>query len=120
MTDAGVLIQLPATRADGRVVDHVAIVTINRPAVLNALTGALMNQLVSVLEGLDADPDCHVAVIRGAGERAFAAGADIREMAHLTPDSAGLTDTFAPWARLPRVRMPMIAAVRGYALGGGC
>jgi enoyl-CoA hydratase len=120
MTDASVLVQFPAQRADGGAVDHVALATISRPAALNALTGALMHDLVSALERLDGDPACHAVVIRGAGERAFVAGADIREMADLAPDSPDLARAFAPWARLPRIGLPLIAAVRGYALGGGC
>jgi enoyl-CoA hydratase len=59
-------------------------------------------------------------VITGAGDRAFAAGADIKEMANATPVSLSVANNFARWERLKRVRVPLIAAVRGFALGGGC
>ena len=101
-------------------VDHVAIVTLNRPEALNALNTALLQGLVDALEGLDADPACHVVVIRGAGERAFAAGADIKEMAGATPVTLTVANNFARWERIKRIRKPLIAAVRGFALGGGC
>jgi enoyl-CoA hydratase len=61
-----------------------------------------------------------VVVIRGSGQRAFAAGADIKEMASATPVTLTLANNFARWERLKRVRTPLIAAVRGFALGGGC
>ena len=79
-----------------------------------------MRQLVEALERLDGDDACRCVVITGAGERAFAAGADIREMSDATPVSLTLDNSFARWERIRRVRVPLIAAVRGYALGGGC
>jgi enoyl-CoA hydratase len=102
------------------VAEHVAVVTLNRPSALNALNAAVMSGLVAALEGLDADPACHVIVLRGAGERAFAAGADIKEMADATPVSMTVTNNFARWERIRAIRKPLIAAVRGFALGGGC
>ena len=116
-----IITEFPAQRpGTAAAVDHVAIVTLNRPEALNALNTALLQGLVDALEGLDADPACHVVVIRGAGERAFAAGADIKEMAGATPVTLTVANNFARWERIKRIRKPLIAAVRGFALGGGC
>jgi enoyl-CoA hydratase len=98
----------------------VALVTIDRPKVLNALDAATIDQLVDAFELLDADPACRCIVLTGAGGRAFAAGGDIREMAQETAAGLLASDRFARWERISRVRTPTIAAVRGYALGGGC
>jgi enoyl-CoA hydratase len=116
-----VRVELPAP--DGRSgdgVEGVALVTLDRPEALNALDNQTMKELVEALEGLDADDTCRCVVITGAGEKAFAAGADIKEMAEATPVSLTLANSFARWERIRRVRKPIIAAVRGYALGGGC
>jgi enoyl-CoA hydratase len=94
-----------------------AVVRLNRPKVLNALNGALIGELANALEGLDADPACRCAVITG-NERAFAAGADIGEMAEAIPFL--LNDQLAQWDRFRKIHMPLIAAVSGFALGGGC
>ena len=99
--------------------EHVALVTLNRPEVLNAINYQLLGEVASALEDLDADEACHCVVITGAGERAFAAGADIKEMADQTPVSLTRKNHFARWERIKRVRTPIVAAVRGYALGGG-
>ncbi len=101
-------------------VEAVALLTIDRPEVLNALDAETLRELVGALEALDADDSCRCVVITGAGERAFAAGADIREMAEATPVSLTTANTFARWDRIRRVRKPIVAAVRGFALGGGC
>jgi enoyl-CoA hydratase len=114
-----VRVEFPAVGPDG-VVDGVALVVLDRPDVLNALSSALMTQLVDALETLDRDPACRCIVLTGAGERAFAAGADIKEMADATPVSLSAGDSFARWERIGRLRTPLIAAVRGFALGGGC
>ncbi len=123
----GVLrVDFPAPALDGRptgVEDparHVALVTLDRPAQLNALNDALLMALASALERLDTDPDCRCVVITGAGERAFAAGADIKELIDQTTESLVEGGSFDAWDRVRRVRKPLIAAVRGYALGGGC
>jgi enoyl-CoA hydratase len=113
--------ELPAADpASGKEVDAVGLLTLDRPEVLNALDSETMRQLVEALERFDADDACRCIVITGAGDRAFAAGADIKEMADQTPASLTRANTFARWERIRRVRTPIIAAVRGYALGGGC
>ncbi len=99
--------------------DGYAVVRLNRPKVLNALNSALIGELVAALEALDADPACRCAVLTG-NERAFAAGADIGEMAGADPIPFLLHDQFAQWDRFRRIHMPLIAAVSGFALGGGC
>ncbi len=116
--DSLVLVELPAQGRDGAV-DGVALVTLNRPKALNALSFELLRQLVEALHDLDADDTCRAIVITGAGERAFAAGADIKEMAAATPVTLTRANTFSRWERIRAIRKPLIAAVRGYALGGG-
>src|SRR5215207_8709535 len=110
----------PLILVDGPGDDGVAIVTLNRPKALNALNFALMGDLVDALGTLDADDACRCIVLRGSGERAFAAGADINEMASATPVSLFHANNFARWEAIKRIRKPIVAAVRGYALGGGC
>ncbi len=100
--------------------DRVILITIDRPDVLNALNGALMTGLVDELEDLDVDPNVGCFVVTGAGDRAFAAGADISEMADLSHVSAYEKNFLATWDRFAALRTPKIAAVAGYALGGGC
>ena len=109
----------PATGRDGPV-DHVALVTIDRQDALNALSFDLLDELAATLERLDRDPACRAIVLTGAGTRAFAAGADIRELAVQTPVTLTVDDRFATWDRIGAIRTPLIAAVRGFALGGGC
>jgi enoyl-CoA hydratase len=110
----------PASAAPASDLPGVALVTLQRPEALNALSFALLDELVEALEALDADPACRAIVITGSGDRAFAAGADIRELAPQT--SATLTESaaFAAWDRIAAIGLPLIAAVRGFALGGGC
>lgn len=123
MTDEAqrIRVELPALDpATGETRPGVGLVTIDRPTVLNAIDHATISDLVRVLEELDADPDCRAIVITGAGERAFAAGADVAEMATRTGDEMRATDPFATWDRITAVVTPLIAAVRGFALGGGC
>ena len=110
----------PAGLAPRATLDHVALVTLHRPEALNALSFDLLDQLADRLEALDRDPACRAIVITGSGERAFAAGADIRELAPQT--AASLTDggRFDVWDRLAAIGLPLVAAVRGVALGGGC
>jgi enoyl-CoA hydratase len=100
--------------------EAVTLIRLNRPEALNALNGQLMDELTQVLDGTEADPSVRCVVITGS-DRAFAAGADIKEMA-----SKSYADVFTEdfitrnWERVTRCRKPVIAAVAGYALGGGC
>jgi enoyl-CoA hydratase len=98
---------------------RVGIITLNRPRALNALNSQLMREVVSVVEELDADSEIGAILITGS-ERAFAAGADIKEMQPKSYMDVYLDDFFAAWDRLAAARTPLIAAVSGYALGGGC
>ncbi len=100
--------------------DGVALITIDRPEALNALSFGIVAAIAEALERLDRDPACRVSVVTGAGDRAFAAGADIHELAAQSPTSLSVDAPFAAWDRLRAIRKPVIAAVRGYALGGGC
>ena len=98
----------------------VALVRLNRPEALNALSDALMNELAAVIEALEADDGVGCIVITGS-EKAFAAGADIKEMAGKTYAEAYAQDFITRnWERTAQCRKPVIAAVAGYALGGGC
>jgi enoyl-CoA hydratase len=110
----------PRVRTERQVAEGVAVVWLDRPEVLNALDYATLGELVDALEALDTDESVRCIVITGAGDRAFAAGADIKEMADATPVSLSVANNFARWERLRRIRTPLIAAVRGFALGGGC
>jgi enoyl-CoA hydratase len=109
-----------AAKAPAISLEHVALVTLDRPEALNALSFDLLDELADALERLDADPDCRAIVITGAGERAFAAGVDVRDLAPQTSASLAAGGRFRTWERLAAVGLPLIAAVRGFALGGGC
>lgn len=98
---------------------NVALITLNRPAALNALNQALANELNDALDGYEANNDVACIVITGS-EKAFAAGADIKEMVDKNYIDAYLDDFLGNWDRVARCRKPVIAAVAGYALGGGC
>lgn len=98
---------------------HVAVVTINRPKVLNALNQQTMDELVDALEALDRDDGVRCVVITG-NERAFAAGADVNEMLGATPAEMLSGYRFQQWERIRKIATPLVAAVRGFALGGGC
>jgi enoyl-CoA hydratase len=97
----------------------VALVTLNRPQVLNALSQPLMEQLAATVEGCDRDAAVRCMVLWG-GPRVFAAGADVREMADATTADVVKSYRFEQWMRIRRVAKPIVAAVSGYALGGGC
>jgi enoyl-CoA hydratase len=117
-----VRVQLPAARPDrpGESVPGVALVTIDRRRSMNALDFEVLRALAVTLESLDADPALRCVVLTGAGERAFAAGADIKELSQQTPITLSSTRAFESWDRIDRIGLPIVAAVRGYALGGGC
>jgi enoyl-CoA hydratase len=99
--------------------DGIAVVTLNRPDVLNALNQTTMNELMSALEEFERDASVRCIVITGAG-RAFAAGADIKEMAGATAAQMLASYRFQQWERIRKITTPIIAAVNGLALGGGC
>ncbi|MDH3251745.1 MAG: enoyl-CoA hydratase-related protein [Ignavibacteria bacterium] len=96
-----------------------AVLQIDRPEVLNALTIELMKELVHALESLDANDAVRCIILTG-NEKAFAAGADIKEMADSSAMEMLSRDQFARWDRIRKVKKPIIAAVSGFALGGGC
>ena len=98
--------------------DPIAVLTLNRPQQLNALNWTLIGELADACEALDRDDAVRCLIITGAGDRAFAAGADIKEMAGQTPVTM-MTGEFEGWDRLRRIHKPIIAAVGGFALGGG-
>jgi enoyl-CoA hydratase len=103
-------------RTDG----HVAFVTLNRPQALNALSSALMDELTAAIDAFETDDNVRCIVITGS-EKAFAAGADIVEMAPKSFAEVYKEDFITRnWERVARARKPVIAAVAGYALGGGC
>ncbi|MCV0395013.1 MAG: enoyl-CoA hydratase [Rhizobiaceae bacterium] len=97
----------------------VGLITLNRPKALNALNTTVLREVVAAVDDFDADDKIGAMVITGS-EKAFAAGADIKEMQPKTYVEAYREDFFAGWEALTRARKPMIAAVAGYALGGGC
>ncbi len=97
----------------------VGIVRLNRPAALNALNAALMRELAAAVDGFEADPQIVCMVITGS-DKAFAAGADIKEMANKSFIDVFMGDFAASWDRVAHARKPVIAAVAGFALGGGC
>ncbi|HEX8484773.1 enoyl-CoA hydratase [Sphingomonas sp.] len=99
--------------------DAVTLVTLNRPQALNALNAQLLADLLAAMAAYDADPAQRCAVITGSA-KAFAAGADIKEMERQGFADMYGRDFFAGWDRFTATRKPVIAAVAGYALGGGC
>ena len=97
----------------------VAVVTLNRPQQLNSLSYALVKDLCLALESLDQDEEVRAVVLTG-GDKVFAAGADIKEMADRGPFDERIQDRFAYRDRINKIKKPVIAAVSGFALGGGC
>jgi enoyl-CoA hydratase len=98
---------------------RVGIITLNRPKALNALNSQLMGEVVAAVEELDGDAEIGAILITGS-DRAFAAGADIKEMQPKSYMDVYLDDFFSAWDKVAAARTPTIAAVAGYALGGGC
>jgi enoyl-CoA hydratase len=96
-----------------------ALVRLNRPEALNALNARLISELDAALQAFDRDPDIGCVVLTGS-EKAFAAGADIKEMRDKDFAEALLSDFIGRWDAVARARKPIIAAVAGFALGGGC
>jgi len=97
----------------------VAVFTLNRPQILNALSSGVMTQLIKGLEDADRDPQIRVLILTG-GPKVFAAGADIKEMAGMSAAQMVKRDMLKIWFRLAKISKPLIAAVNGFALGGGC
>ncbi|WP_146361475.1 enoyl-CoA hydratase [Arthrobacter yangruifuii] len=98
---------------------RVGLVTLNRPEALNALNKATMDELVAAVTAMDADPAVGAVVVTGSG-KAFAAGADIKEMQSKGYMEMYAADWFRGWEDFTHLRIPVIAAVSGFALGGGC
>ncbi len=99
--------------------DKVCLVRLNRPQALNALNAELIDELNVALDAYEADPELGCLVLTGS-DKAFAAGADVKEMQSKTYMDAYLDDFISKWERITRTRKPVIAAVAGFALGGGC
>ena len=100
--------------------DNIAVITFNRPEALNALNEKMVGEMGEALDAFEADDRVHVIVLTGS-EKAFAAGADIKEMANKTFNDAYLGNFISgPWERIDSCDKPVIAAVSGFALGGGC
>jgi enoyl-CoA hydratase len=97
----------------------VGLITLNRPKALNALNTTVLREVVAALDAFEADAGVGAVVITGS-EKAFAAGADIKEMQPKGYADVFMEDFFAGWEALARIRKPIVAAVAGYALGGGC
>ena len=100
----------------------VTLVTLNRPQALNALNSDVLDDLIAAFAAFEADDSQRCAVLTGSGDKAFAAGADIKEMADKPAADFYLEDFFSKWTSdfVKKVRKPWIAAVNGFALGGGC
>ena len=98
----------------------VTLVTLNRPQALNALNSDVLRELIEVFAAYDADESQRCLVLTGSGEKAFAAGADIKEMQPQVFADMYASDFFAGWEKVTATRKPWIAAVNGFALGGGC
>ncbi len=106
-------------RVNNQYKKHVALINLNRPKELNALNLQLMGELRDALKALDEDEAVRVIVLTG-NEKAFAAGADIKQMAGKTAIDMLQIDQFSTWDQIKKTKKPLIAAVSGFALGGGC
>ena len=99
--------------------NKVEFIQLNRPKALNALCDALFEELIDALKKADADPEVFAIVLTGS-EKAFAAGADIKEMCDKDFATTYGTDMLGWWDQMPKVRKPIVGVVNGFALGGGC
>lgn len=99
--------------------ENIALIRLNRPKQLNALNPQLMSELQEALKVLDKDESVRVVIITG-DEKAFAAGADIKQMADKSAIDMQIMDQFSTWDQIKKTKKPIIAAVCGFALGGGC
>lgn len=99
--------------------DSIEFIQLNRPKALNALCDALFTELADAVKKADQDPAVSAIVLTGS-EKAFAAGADIKEMKDKDYTETYMTDMLGWWNAIPNTRKPIIGAVNGYALGGGC
>jgi enoyl-CoA hydratase/carnithine racemase len=115
MLDGDAMTDLVQVSSDG----HVALLRLNRPEARNALSPEMMEQIAAALEALDPDPEVRCVVIAGS-EKVFAAGADIKAMAERSFAEALRHPAASFWRRLAAIKTPLVAAVSGYALGGGC
>ena len=108
--------------ADAGGIKGVTLITLNRPQALNALNSQVLAELIEAFDAYQADASQLCAILTGSGDKAFAAGADIKEMADKPAADFYLDDFFAPWTSeiVKKTRKPWIAAVNGFALGGGC
>jgi len=110
------------TEANAQGNQGVTLITLNRPKALNALSSVVLEELIEAFAAFQADDRQLCAVLTGAGEKAFAAGADIKEMSEKAAADFYLDDFFSKWTShlVKTTRKPWIAAVNGFALGGGC
>lgn len=106
-------------KVNSQVQPFTALIELNRPKALNALNPQLMEELHQALQDLDRDESVRVIVLTG-NDQAFAAGADIKQMADKNSEQMKSMDQFSTWDKIAEVSKPIIAAVSGYALGGGC
>lgn len=100
-------------------VEGVGLIRMNRPKALNALNAQITDEMFTAMEAFDQDASIGCIVLTGS-DKAFAAGADIKELVNLNPEAASSGGDFTDWSRMSRIGKPIIAAVSGYALGGGC
>ncbi len=98
---------------------HIALIRLNRPKAMNALSQPLMQELRDALQEMDKDDEVRAIVLTG-NEKAFAAGADIKQMVEKSPVDMLKEDQFSTWDQIYKTKKPIIAAVSGFALGGGC
>src|SRR5882757_8280450 len=106
-------------KVNDQVAPFVALISLNRPKELNALNPQLMQEVRDALQGLDKDDKVRAIIITG-NEQAFAAGADIKQMADKGAIDMLVLDQFSTWDQIRKTKKPLIAAVSGFALGGGC